>query len=99
MTGGVADGSNEDFNEVKVELGYPPVGKMLGCLDEKPVGSSKLFVGFGLPGAVPTTGTAMVELDARSARSTALIGVSMITGWLGNFLASGLKDLLNESGI
>ena len=38
-------------------------------------------------------------LDARSARSTALIGVSMITGWLENFLASGLKDLLNESGI
>lgn len=62
MTGGVADGSNDDFNGVKVELGCPPVGKMLGSLDGKPVGSSKLFVGFGLPGAVPTTGTAMVEL-------------------------------------
>jgi hypothetical protein len=53
----VADGSNEDFNGVKVELWCPQVGKM-----PKPVGSSKLFVGFGLPGAVPTTGTAMVEL-------------------------------------
>ena len=54
----MADGSNE----VKVKLGCPPVGKMLGSLDGKPVGSSKLSVGFGLPGAVPTTGTAMVEL-------------------------------------
>jgi len=57
LTGGVTDGSNEDFTGVKVELGCPPVGKML-----KPVGSSKLFVGFGFPGAVPTTGTAMAEL-------------------------------------
>ena len=62
MTGDVADGSNEGFTGVKVGLGCPPVGKMLGSLDRKPLGSSKLFVGFGLPGAVPTTGTAMAEL-------------------------------------
>ena len=78
----------------------------------KTLESPKPFVGFGSPGAVPTTGTAMAELliskhktlptlfeiiqwkgeserevsisylDARSARSTALTGASMITGWL-----------------
>ena len=36
-------------------------------------------------------------LDARSARITALIGVSMMTGWLEDFLASGLGDLPNKS--
>ena len=56
----MADGSNEGFTGVKVGLGCPPVGKMLGSLDRKPLGSSTHFA--GLPGAVPTTGTAIAEL-------------------------------------